>query len=108
MPGNPFTDPNWAPDLADTIDRYVGKVRDNVTAKAATAVRALVFGIIIGITAIALLIVGIILVTKLVQHFLAFPLDPDTAVWVSYMALGGILVLGGAFLMRKRFAGGGE
>ena len=21
MPGNPFTDPNWAPDLADTVER---------------------------------------------------------------------------------------
>ena len=27
MPGNPFTDPNWAPDLADTVERVVGKVR---------------------------------------------------------------------------------
>ena len=26
MPGNPFTDPNWAADLADTIDRYCRKV----------------------------------------------------------------------------------
>ena len=28
MPGNPLTDPNWAADLADTVERVVGTVRD--------------------------------------------------------------------------------
>ena len=51
MPGNPLTDPNWAKDLADTIDRYVGKVRTTVTDRAVVAVRAVVFGIVILIAA---------------------------------------------------------
>ena len=31
MPGNPLTDPNWAPDLADTVERVVGTVREGAT-----------------------------------------------------------------------------
>ncbi len=53
MPGNPLTDPNWAPQLADTIDRYVGLVRDKATSKVVLVVRGLVFGIVILFTLIA-------------------------------------------------------
>ena len=64
MPGNPLTDPNWAKDLADTVDRYVGKVRTTVTDRAVTAVRAVVFGIVILIAApvtfALLLILGLV------------------------------------------------
>ena len=31
MPSNPLSDPNWAPQLADTIERVVGQVRDKTT-----------------------------------------------------------------------------
>ena len=31
MPGNPLTDPNWAPDLADRIASFVGSIRDKTT-----------------------------------------------------------------------------
>ena len=37
MPGNPFTDPNWAPHLADTIERTVVKVRSVTTDNAEPA-----------------------------------------------------------------------
>ena len=42
MPGNPLTDPNWAPDLADQITGFVGKVRDATTNNAVKAARAAV------------------------------------------------------------------
>ena len=47
MPGNPLTDPNWAPDLADTVERVVGKVRSTATDNAVKASRAVVFGVLI-------------------------------------------------------------
>ena len=46
MPGNPLTDPNWAPKLADTIVRVVESIRDKTTKKVLTAYRAIVFGVI--------------------------------------------------------------
>ena len=60
MPGNPFTDPNWAADIADTIERVVGTVRDRTTKPLVTASRAVVFGLlaaILGVVAVILLII---------------------------------------------------
>ena len=103
MPGNPLTDPNWAADLADTIDRYVGKVRTTVTERAVLAVRAVVFGIVIAIAAPITFALLLILGTKLVQRIVAIGTDHDSSIWVSYMIIGGLLLLAGSFMMRKRF-----
>ena len=103
MPGNPLTDPNWAADLADTIDRYVGKVRTTVTDRAVTAVRAIVFGIVILIAAPATVALMVILGTKFLQRLIAIGTDHDSSVWVSYVVLGGLLVIGGSMMMRKRY-----
>jgi hypothetical protein len=103
MPGNPLTDPNWAADLADTVEQYVGKVRTTVTDRAVHVVRAVVFGIIIAIAAPITLVLAVILGTKFLQVLIEIGTDHDSSVWISYVVLGGILVLGGAFAMRKRF-----
>jgi uncharacterized BrkB/YihY/UPF0761 family membrane protein len=105
MPGNPFTDPNWAPDLADTIDRFVGKIRTTVTDRAVFAVRAVVFGLVIAIAAPVTIALLLILSTKLLQRLIAIGTDHDSSIWVSYVVLGGLLVLAGSFMMRKRFGG---
>ena len=103
MPGNPLTDPNWASDVVDTIDRYVGKVRTTVTDRAVTAVRAIVFGIIILIAAPVTVTFMVILGTKFLQRLIAIGTDHNSSVWVSYMVLGGVLVIGGSVMMRKRY-----
>jgi hypothetical protein len=86
---------DWATTAADTIDRYVGLVRDRTTRPALLASRALVFGlilVILGITALVLLwITWITLITALVGE-----------VWITFFITGGIFVLIGAFLMSKR------
>ena len=59
MPGNPFTDPNWAADLADTVERVVATVRDKTTKPLVTVTRGLVYGLldaILGVATIVLLI----------------------------------------------------
>jgi hypothetical protein len=103
MPGNPLTDPNWASDLADIIDRYVSKVRVTVTDRAITAVRAVVFGIIIAIAAPVTVTLLVILATKFTQSLIGLAVDHDTSVWISYMVLGGLFVLGGLLAMRQRY-----
>jgi hypothetical protein len=103
MPGNPLTDPNWAADVANTIERYVGKVRTAVTDRAVLVVRTVVFGIVIAIAAPVTLALLIILGTKLVQRVVAIATDHDSSIWISYMIIGGLLVLAGSFLMRKRY-----
>lgn len=103
MPGNPLSDPNWASDLADTVDRYVSKVRTTVTDRAVYAVRAVVFGVVILIAAPVTFTLLVILGTKFVQRLIAIATDHDSSIWASYMGMGGLLVVGGSLLMRSRF-----
>jgi hypothetical protein len=92
---------NFSDDLSnralDTIDSVVGVVHDKAIRPAIVAARALVFGVIIGTAALAvvvLLSIGFIrLTTDYLFHY---------RVWVSYLALGGIFCLGGIFAYSKR------
>jgi len=103
MPGNPFTDPNWATEITDFIDRWVVKVRTTITDRVVFAVRAVVFGIVIAIAAPVTLILMVILSTKLLQRIVAIATDHDSSIWISYAIMGGLLVLLGSLMMRKRF-----
>jgi hypothetical protein len=102
MPGNPFTDPNWAPDVVDEIERLVGTVRTTATDRAVTVVRGLVFGIIIGIAALIAFALLIILSTKLLQTILEGVTDTDSSVWLSYLIMAVLLFGSGAVAMRLR------
>jgi Sec-independent protein secretion pathway component TatC len=102
MPGNPFTDPNWAPDVVNEIERLVGTVRSTATDRAVTVVRGLVFGIIIGIAALIAFALLIILSTKLLQTILEGVTDTDSSVWLSYVIMSVVLFALGALAMRMR------
>lgn len=102
MPGNPFTDPNWAPDLADTVERLVGKVRTVATDNAVKASRGVVFGTLALIAALVAVPLVVILLVGAFREILGFWLSHGRAVWVSYFALGSILVLAGFFLLKAR------
>ena len=106
MPGNPLSDPTWARQLADTIERVVGNVRDKTTDNIVLAARAIVFGLLgamLGIVAITLVLVGL---TRGIQALLDLAFTPERAVYLSYFVVGGICCLLGWFLMRKRHSSG--
>ena len=103
MPGNPLTDPDWAPKLADTIERVVGGIRDKTTKRVLVASRAVIFGVIIlfgAAVAVVLLNVGLF---RGAQAVLDSFLDHHNSVWISYLALGALFTLGGLIAMKKRF-----
>jgi uncharacterized protein YacL len=103
MAGNPLTDPNWAADVTDSIVNTVDKVRDRTTKPLVIAARGLVFGLLasfLGILIVGLLIVGL---TRAMISLIEWPLDHDSAVWVSYLIIGGILcAIGASFMARRR------
>jgi hypothetical protein len=104
MPGNPFTDPNWAADIANTIERVVGTVRDRTTKPLVTASRAVVFGLlaaILGLIAVTLLILTL---TRATQALLDIWFEHEMSVYLSYFIVGGIFCLGGLFVLSKRFS----
>jgi len=102
MPGNPLTDPNWAPDLTKQITGFVGSVRDKTTNNAIKAVRGVVFGLLgmfLGFVSVVLLV---IVATRGLQSLLDIWFEWDKAVYLSYFVVGGILTLAGLLLMSKR------
>jgi hypothetical protein len=102
MAVNPLTDPNWAPELADTVERLVGTVRDRATKPAVRAARAIVFGLLaamLGVVAITLLLIAAI---RAIQTLLDLGLDWSVAVYLSYFIVGGILCLVGLLLLARR------
>jgi hypothetical protein len=105
MPGNPFTDPNWAADLADTVERVVGSVRDKTTKPLVTLTRGLVFGLLVAILGVATVVLLIVMATRGMQELLdQFKVGRSTAVYVSYLAVGGIFSVAGLLVLRKRYS----
>lgn len=102
MPGNPLTDPNWAPDLADQITEFVGNVRDKTTNNAIKAARAVVFGLLAAFLGMTLLVLTLITLTRGLQALLDLGVSWGRAVYLSYFIVGGIFTLAGLFLMAKR------
>jgi hypothetical protein len=104
MPGNPFTDPNWAADLADTIERVVGTVRDRTTKPLVTASRGVVFGLLAAILGGVAAILLIVVATRATQALLDIWFPHERSVYLSYFIVGGIICLGGLFVLSKRFS----
>ena len=103
MPGNPFTDPNWAADLADTVERVVGAVRDKTTQRAVVATRGVVFGVLMAILGFMAVLLLLLTATRVMQVLLDFVMPHARAVYVSYYIVGGILCIAGLLVLRKRF-----
>jgi hypothetical protein len=104
MPGNPFTDPNWAADLADTIERAVGTVRARTTKPLVTASRGVVFGLLAGILGVAAVVLLIVVLTRATQALLDIWFRHEMSVYLSYFIVGGIICLSGLFVLSKRFS----
>lgn len=102
MPGNPLTDPNWAPDLADQITGFIGNVRDKTTNNAIKAARGIVFGLLAAILGTVAVVLLLLFLTRGLQALLDLGVTWSRAVYISYFVLGGIFTLGGLFLMTKR------
>lgn len=105
MLGNPFTDPDWAPDLADTVERVVSKVRTTATDNAVKASRAVVFGTLGLLAALVALPLVVILLLGAFRELLGFAVEHSRAVYLSYFILGALLLIGGFLALRARHRG---
>ena len=102
MPGNPLTDPTWPAEIADTVERVVGTVREKATKPAVHVTRGIVFGLLaafVGLTALTLALIGL---TRGLQALLDLAFTTERAVYISYFLVGGILCLAGALLFHSR------
>jgi hypothetical protein len=86
---------DWTVQVADTVERVVGAIRDKTAAPLTTVARGLVYGLIalvMGVTALVLVAIGSV---RALDAYL--PAD----VWSAHLLVGGIFSLAGAFLLRK-------
>jgi len=102
MPSNPFTDPKWAANTVDSIDRIIALVRHYTTRPLVVVARGLVFGILALATSLIvftlLIIGGFRALVSLGDVWFAH----GTSVWLAYIVLGSVFTVIGAMLMRRR------
>lgn len=102
MPSNPFTDPDWAQRTVEFIDKWVGVVRDRTTKPLIAVVRGIVYGVLVFTGVVLVAVFGLIALTRGLQAALDAGLSRDTAVWASYLILGGVLFVIGLLVARKQ------
>ncbi len=102
MPSNPLTDPDWAQKTVDAIDRWVGLVRDRTTRPLVALVRGVVFAVLILTGVVLVAVLGLIALTRGLQAALDAGLSRDVAVWLSYLIIGGVFLLVGLVVARKK------
>jgi hypothetical protein len=94
---------NYADQLStralDTIDTVVATVNNKAIRPAIVAARAVVFGVIIGFVALAVLVLLSVGLVRLTTVYLF-----DHKVWISYLALGAIFCGAGTFAYSRRGA----
>jgi hypothetical protein len=99
---NPLGNPDWPKQTADLLEKFTSQVREKTTNKAVIAVRAVVYGVLIAFGAFIALILLLIVALRALQALIAWPLDHDTSVWISYVGIGGLFCLVGVLLMASR------
>ena len=86
---------DWTHDVVDLIDTVVGTARDKTVIPARRATKAVVYGLLVAFfVAMALFLLVIALFRILVVL--------TGEAWISYLILGGIFVIGGAFCWAQR------
>lgn len=83
---------------ADAVERLVGGLRDKTAVPLTTIARALVYGLLAAVMAIATAVLVVIGVLRAVDVYL------PGEVWSAHLLVGGIFTVLGGFLLRKASA----
>ena len=92
---SPAEETDWTDQVTDLIVDVVDRVHDSTTGKVITAARWTVFAVAALFIAIPILILGMILLGRLLNHL-------PGPVWIADAVFGGILFLIGLILWSKR------
>jgi len=92
---------DWTYQVTDRIESVVGSVRSKTTAPATLIARVVVYGLVVGVLAAALLLLLVIAGVRLLDVYLPFhPIG--RRVWVVDAATAAIFLGSGTFAWRKR------
>lgn len=101
---NPIGNPDWPKQTAELLEKLTTSVRDKTTKPVVALSRALVFGLLAAFVGFVAVILLLVIATRSLQLLIALPLDHDSSVWISYLAVGGVFCVVGLLLMAKRHA----
>ena len=100
---SPADGDDWPARLTGQIVGYVGTVRDKTTGPALTASRYVVYLAAIGLISLVVAVLGLILLVRLLVTATGYVPGVDNGdPWLAYLILGGIFLLIGLFLWRKK------
>jgi hypothetical protein len=92
---------DWATEVTERVISGVDKLKGRTTRPLVTALRALVYGIVVLVALVAALIFAVIALVRIWDAYLPFsPLG--RRVWIGYVAIGGVSFLSGALLLARR------
>ena len=94
------TSEDWAAATADTIERAVQSVRAKTADPLERVVRLVVFGLLAGIVGIAIAVLLAVAALRGLVVLLDVVWQPE--VWLAYLILGGIFVVAGLLVWRRR------
>jgi hypothetical protein len=90
-------EPDWTDQVTDLIVDVVDRVHDATTGRIIGLAKALIYGTVALFAGLVVTILGIILISHLLD------LIPGQ-IWIPDVAIGGVLVLGGLFMWSRRQA----
>ena len=95
---------DWPAQVAETIERIVGQVRDMTTGRAITAARALVYGTFALLVGVAVAVLLAISAVRLLDAYLPDSVVGEEHTWVAHLIVGGVLTIAGMVLWSRRSA----
>lgn len=95
-------DDKWSKRFLDVLDDGIAFVRDRTTLPLVKIVRGTVFGTFAVLGAALVFVFSLIALFRGVNELLDLWWSRETAVWASYLLIGGIFLLIGGRLMRRR------
>lgn len=102
-PPTPTPAEDWPSKASSTVVQYVGVVRDKTTGPALVASRNAVYLLAISLIAIVFLILLLVLLVRLLVSATALlPFVEPGETWLAYFIIGGVFLIGGAWIWRKK------
>jgi uncharacterized iron-regulated membrane protein len=88
--------------MADSIEGFVGAVRDKTTGPALTVARAVVYGTFAGVVALAAVVLFVIAAVRVLDVYLPAAVFGEDHTWLAHLLLGLLFTIAGLVLWLKR------
>jgi hypothetical protein len=93
---------DWPAQMAESIERVVGSVRDKTTGPALKVSRAVVYGTFAAVVAIAAIVLFVILLVRIVDVYLPEAVFGESHTWATHMILGVLFSIAGIVCWVRR------